>query len=107
MAAGVSVAFVATTLSVAAPSAAQAQIDRFLSQSNDEIQHRLGIYNEESARRIAEINAQLASIGADVQVPATAIGGTALALLAVGALANNCVTSSIVFTHRHHNGGVA
>ncbi|HJE91301.1 MAG TPA: hypothetical protein K8V11_09865 [Dietzia timorensis] len=70
---------------------AQAQIDHFLSQSNDDIQHRLGIYNEDSVRRIAEINAQLASIGADVQGPATAIGGTALALLAVGALAHNCV----------------
>lgn len=72
---------------------AQAQIDRFLSQSNDDIQHRLGIYNKDSVRRIAEINAQLSSIGADVQGegPATAIGGTALALLAVGALAHNCV----------------
>ena len=70
---------------------AQAQIDRFLSHSNDDIQHRLGIYNEDSVRRIAEINAHVASIGADVQGPATAVGGTALALLAVGALAHNCV----------------
>lgn len=37
------------------------------------------------------INNQLASIGADAQGPATAIGGTALALLALGVLAHNCV----------------
>lgn len=71
--------------------AAQARIDQYLAQYSREIQNSLGIYNEDSARRAAEINALLGQVGADVQGPATALGGTALALLAVGAVANSCV----------------
>lgn len=82
--------FVSGAVTVPGLAEAQGQIDAFLAQTNEDVQRALGIYDQAGVDRNSAINAQLAQLGNEFGGPAAAVGGTALALLAIGALVNNC-----------------
>ncbi|PLA12614.1 YPDG domain-containing protein [Corynebacterium riegelii] len=62
-----------------------------LEQANSQIQQQIGVYNPQMAGQVAEINARLKSVGADLFTVATSLALITAGILTGTMIYNNCV----------------
>lgn len=67
------------------------ELSALLEQANSQIQQQIGVYNPQLAGQVAEINARLKSVGADLFTVATSLALITAGILTGTMIYNNCV----------------